>query len=148
MGSIKFLNHFYCFWLIVFFLNSAYSQDSIPKSVSVNSLMIKSVFSDYSPSVPKKRVLLNLKNGKANPLTYLAAGMLFLYQNILSEQISADCSYQMSCSEYTKKCIEKYGIIKGTFIGLHQLSCCVPTIREDHCDHKVSEKGKVINGLE
>jgi putative component of membrane protein insertase Oxa1/YidC/SpoIIIJ protein YidD len=148
MESIKFINHFYCFLLVVFIFNTTYSQDSIPKSGNLNSLMIQSVFSDYSPSVSKKRGLLNLKNGKSNPLTYLAAGMLFFYQNIVSEQISADCSYQMSCSEYTKRCIEKFGIIKGTFIGLHQLSCCVPNIREDHCDHKVSEKGKIINGIQ
>lgn len=140
--------------LILFFVlcgfNSTFSvaQDTLIQGENLNSLVLNSVFSEYSTPIKKKRVLLNLSNEKVNFLTYMAAGMLFVYQNVISEQISANCTYEISCSEYTKKCIEKYGIIKGTFIGLHQLSCCVPKIEDDYCAHKISENGKIINVIE
>lgn len=36
------------------------------------------------------------------------------------------CRYYPTCSEYTKQAIEKYGLIKGTFIGLKRILRCNP----------------------
>ncbi len=137
-----------CLIFCVFQCSYLFTQDSIREERNLNELVLNSVFSEYSTPIKKKRVLLNLSNDNVNYLTYMAAGMLFIYQNVISEQISANCTYEISCSEYTKKCIEKYGIIKGTLIGLHQLSCCVPKIEDDYCAHKLSKNGKILNTIE
>lgn len=36
------------------------------------------------------------------------------------------CKYYPTCSEYTKQAIEKYGLIRGSFIGLKRILRCNP----------------------
>lgn len=36
------------------------------------------------------------------------------------------CKYYPTCSEYTKQAVEKYGIIKGCFIGIWRILRCNP----------------------
>lgn len=36
------------------------------------------------------------------------------------------CKYYPTCSEYTKQAIEKYGLIRGAFIGLKRILRCNP----------------------
>jgi uncharacterized protein len=84
---------------------------------------------------------------KLNPFLYLAAGSMFFYQSIISEQISADCMYEISCSEYTKRAIEREGFLKGMLIGLHQLHCCVGFILDDYEGNQVNDQGRIINHI-
>lgn len=52
-----------------------------------------------------------------------------LYKKIISPIISAEgyhCKFYPSCSEYTKQAIEKYGIFKGTFLGIKRILRCNP----------------------
>ena len=37
-----------------------------------------------------------------------------------------NCKYYPSCSEYTKQAIEKYGAIKGSFLGIIRIIKCNP----------------------
>ncbi len=36
------------------------------------------------------------------------------------------CKYEPTCSEYTKQAIEKYGIIKGIWLGFIRILKCNP----------------------
>lgn len=36
------------------------------------------------------------------------------------------CKYNPSCSEYTKQAIEKYGCLKGIFLGIGRILRCNP----------------------
>ena len=36
------------------------------------------------------------------------------------------CKYYPTCSEYTKQAIEKYGLLKGIFLGAWRLIRCNP----------------------
>ena len=36
------------------------------------------------------------------------------------------CKFEPTCSEYTKQAIEKYGAIKGVFLGLKRILRCNP----------------------
>lgn len=52
-----------------------------------------------------------------------------LYKKIISPIISPEgyhCKFYPSCSEYTKQAIEKYGIFKGTFLGIKRILRCNP----------------------
>lgn len=138
--------------IVVFFFSPLISQEPSSKDNVLNEQLLKETFSAYKSSTTTKRLFLDLRNEKLgtklNPLTYLAAALLYVYQNVISEQISANCNYQISCSEYTKRCIERYGLIKGTLLGLHQLSCCIPNIQDQHCDYVISDQNKIINEVE
>lgn len=118
---------------------------------SLTTAIISHEFSDLQFVKSSKRKFLNLSNSgfirKVNPLTYVGASLLFFYQRVISEQISADCTYQTSCSETTKRAIEKYGLIKGALLGVHQLSTCVPGNVHEHPSHIINEQGKIINDL-
>ena len=48
------------------------------------------------------------------------------YQKYISPIFGKKCKYYPSCSEYTKQAIEKYGAIKGCFIGLWRIIRCNP----------------------
>ena len=48
------------------------------------------------------------------------------YQKYISPLFGKKCKYYPSCSEYTKQAIEKYGAIKGCFIGLWRIIRCNP----------------------
>ena len=37
-----------------------------------------------------------------------------------------DCKYYPTCSEYTKQAIEKYGFIKGIYLGFIRILKCNP----------------------
>ncbi|MFZ2664343.1 MAG: membrane protein insertion efficiency factor YidD [Patescibacteria group bacterium] len=36
------------------------------------------------------------------------------------------CRFTPSCSEYTYQAVEKYGVLKGSFIGLWRIARCNP----------------------
>jgi putative membrane protein insertion efficiency factor len=38
----------------------------------------------------------------------------------------AACRFQPTCSEYTYQAISRYGIIRGSFIGLKRIARCHP----------------------
>jgi uncharacterized protein len=61
---------------------------------------------------------------KLNPVGFLFGGSLFIYQNLLSKHLSADCLFTPSCSEFSKEAIAKAGIIKGTLLAIDRLNRC------------------------
>ena len=42
------------------------------------------------------------------------------------ENLGVHCKYEPTCSEYTKQAIEKYGVIKGTLLGIKRILKCNP----------------------
>lgn len=48
-----------------------------------------------------------------------------IYQKI-SKYTPATCRFTPTCSEYTKQAIEKYGIVKGIWLGLKRIVKCHP----------------------
>ena len=154
MGKQAFIYLQYQKSLLIFSicLHSHLTIAQVEKKDFVSVKISQTVLEEFHYKEKPKRKLLNLEHAKwstkLNPLTYLAVGLMYGYQNVLSEQISANCTYQISCSEMTKKSIEKYGLIKGTLFGLHQLTNCSRSILKDHCEHVISPDNKIINQVE
>ena len=50
------------------------------------------------------------------------------YQIAISPFIGgrAACRFSPTCSEYTRQAIEKYGLIRGTWMGIKRISRCRP----------------------
>jgi len=80
-------------------------------SFTLQQKLLKASFDTTLHQKTKARKLVSPKNDitKINPLFYVGGTLLFLYQNVFSEQIQAQCAYQISCSEYTKLSIQKKG---------------------------------------
>ena len=60
-----------------------------------------------------------------NLLVWLING----YQKHISlwlESKNINCKFYPTCSEYTKQAIEKYGAIKGSFLGIKRILKCNP----------------------
>lgn len=61
-----------------------------------------------------KQVLINLIN---------------FYQRHISlwlDSKNIKCKFYPTCSDYTKQAIEKYGVIKGVFLGIKRILRCNP----------------------
>lgn len=116
---------------------------------ALNRKIIESSF-DHTQQTSSLRKLPKFKKRKIlfNPLNYLGAGFLFVYQNVFSEQIQASCVYQTSCSEYTKLSVARYGIFIGTLRGFNQLSECDVRAKYEHEDVFITSDGKIIKPLE
>ncbi len=82
-----------------------------------------------------------------NPLSYVGAGLMFAYQNSISEQMQTNCMYEISCSEYTKRSIQESGIVAGVLKGFYQLSECHPAALYEH-PRSFINGGKIINRIE
>lgn len=55
--------------------------------------------------------------------------LINLYKKTLSPILNyfgIKCKYYPTCSEYSKQAIEKYGIIKGCFLGIKRILKCNP----------------------
>ncbi|MDR1867282.1 MAG: membrane protein insertion efficiency factor YidD [Treponema sp.] len=52
--------------------------------------------------------------------------MIRVYQLAISPHFQSCCRYYPTCSRYMYQAIQKYGTIKGIFLGLKRLMRCHP----------------------
>ena len=55
--------------------------------------------------------------------------LLKIYKKYISpifEKFGVKCKYYPTCSEYMRQAIEKYGALKGTYLGIKRLIKCNP----------------------
>jgi hypothetical protein len=52
--------------------------------------------------------------------------LIRLYQKSISRLLPSSCRFYPSCSEYTFQAIEKYGILKGGWMGVRRIGRCHP----------------------
>ena len=51
---------------------------------------------------------------------------IILYQKILSPFFPSSCRFTPTCSEYSKQSILKYGLLKGSYLGVKRILKCHP----------------------
>lgn len=49
-----------------------------------------------------------------------------VYKKGISPVIGRNCKFYPTCSEYTLQAIEKYGSLKGSFLGIKRILKCNP----------------------
>jgi putative membrane protein insertion efficiency factor len=59
----------------------------------------------------------------------LFIGLIQIYRRFLSPMLPPTCRYEPSCSLYTVQAIEKYGALKGLFMGIRRVLRCHPFAR-------------------
>jgi uncharacterized protein len=56
----------------------------------------------------------------------LALGMIRFYKRFLSPMLPSACRFEPTCSMYTYQAIERYGVIRGTWLGAKRIARCHP----------------------
>ena len=56
---------------------------------------------------------------------FCLAAILFYRRNV-SPLLPPSCIYTPTCSEYTYQAIEKYGVVKGIWLGFKRILRCHP----------------------
>ena len=59
----------------------------------------------------------------------LAVLMVRGYQVTLAPLLPSACRYQPSCSAYTIEAIERYGALRGVWLGARRILRCHPFVR-------------------
>ena len=69
--------------------------------------------------------MILLKGNKNFFMKKLILFLISIYQKI-SRHTPPVCGFYPTCSEYTRQAIEKYGVLKGGWLGLKRISKCHP----------------------
>jgi len=56
----------------------------------------------------------------------LALALIKLYQATLSPFIGRSCRFTPTCSQYAYEAIERFGVGRGTWLGIRRLARCNP----------------------
>jgi len=56
----------------------------------------------------------------------LALALIRLYKRFLSPMLPSSCRFHPTCSMYTYEAIEKYGVLKGGWMGVRRIARCHP----------------------
>ncbi|MEE3168455.1 MAG: membrane protein insertion efficiency factor YidD [SAR202 cluster bacterium] len=59
-------------------------------------------------------------------MKYAVLSLIWVYQKTLSPLLPTSCRYSPSCSNYSHEAVEKYGVIKGVWLGVKRLGRCRP----------------------
>ncbi len=59
----------------------------------------------------------------------VALGLIRFYKRFISPMLPPSCIYHPSCSEYTYQAIDKYGLLRGGWLGFKRILRCHPFAR-------------------
>jgi putative membrane protein insertion efficiency factor len=59
-------------------------------------------------------------------MKFLVLGFLQLYKTSISPFLPPACRFQPTCSVYMMEAVEKYGALKGTWMGVKRILRCQP----------------------
>ena len=62
----------------------------------------------------------------------LVLDLLGLYKAMISPFLPPACRFEPTCSEYAKQAIEKYGVVRGMWMGLKRVLRCQPFCEGGH----------------
>ena len=61
-----------------------------------------------------------------NPFRALALALLRSYKRFISPLLPPMCRFEPTCSVYTMNAVEKYGVVRGVWLGIRRLARCHP----------------------
>ena len=65
-------------------------------------------------------------------MKFLVLDLIGIYKAVLSPFLPPACRFEPACSEYARQAVEKYGAVKGTWLGLVRILRCQPFCKGGH----------------
>ncbi|MEP6849648.1 MAG: membrane protein insertion efficiency factor YidD [Acidobacteriota bacterium] len=65
-------------------------------------------------------------------MKFLVLDLLSVYKTFMSPFLPPACRFEPTCSEYTREAVEKYGAIRGTWMGVKRILRCQPFCKGGH----------------
>lgn len=65
-------------------------------------------------------------------MKFLVLDLLGVYKALVSPFLPPACRFEPSCSEYMRQAVEKYGPLKGTWMGVKRILRCQPFCKGGH----------------
>ncbi|MCZ4694210.1 membrane protein insertion efficiency factor YidD [Ancylomarina euxinus] len=122
INQIYKLTFTFSFILCLCILTQAQSKES-----SNIQLILKTKTNTLNTKKPSREYIYKNEKSwlkKYNPISLGFGSLLYLYQNVLSQQFSADCLYHPTCSDFSKDAIREYGLVKGIFLSSDRICRC------------------------
>lgn len=77
----------------------------------------------YSVLFPRPRTVIGWILA---PLTWLLIALIRLYQKLISPGLPPSCRFAPSCSQYALEALQRYGALRGVWLGARRLVRCHP----------------------
>ena len=135
------------FITLIFLKINCFGQNSIDEI----ALLKEQNFKEIKFDVRKPSYLFSNTNNllvKYNPVSLTFGGLLYFYQKAISPQISVDCPYEINCSNFSKKCIQHFGLLKGVSLTADRLTRCSQFTLIDIKPIDFNNKNKIIDRIE
>lgn len=59
-------------------------------------------------------------------MKHIALALIRFYKRFISPALPSACRFHPTCSQYTYEAIERYGVIKGGWLGIKRIARCHP----------------------
>lgn len=56
----------------------------------------------------------------------LVVRLIRIYQNLVSSNLGANCRYRPTCSSYAAEAITRFGVVRGSWMGIKRIGRCHP----------------------
>ncbi|MGD9563611.1 MAG: membrane protein insertion efficiency factor YidD [Pyrinomonadaceae bacterium] len=65
-------------------------------------------------------------------MKFLVLDLLGVYKAVVSPFLPPACRFEPTCSEYARGAVEKYGVLRGVWMGLKRIIRCQPFCKGGH----------------
>ncbi|MEO8041243.1 MAG: membrane protein insertion efficiency factor YidD [Acidobacteriota bacterium] len=65
-------------------------------------------------------------------MKFLVLDLLGIYKAMVSPFLPPACRFEPTCSDYARQAVEKYGAVRGTWMGLKRILRCQPFCKGGH----------------
>ncbi len=65
-------------------------------------------------------------------MKFLVLDILSIYKVAVSPFLPPACRFEPTCSDYTRQAVEKYGAMRGTWMGVKRILRCQPFCKGGH----------------
>ncbi len=117
-------------------------------SIDIDTVLNHSFAKNRVEYKPKFLFIPNKKIIKYNPVSLAFGSLMYFYQRVISPQLSSNCPYEISCSNYSKVVIDRYGIIKGIALTSYRLMRCNRMAAKDLSPLNFDKAGEIIDDPE
>ena len=120
----------YCYLLLIFLFSFSLSQaqsDSDFDVILSKKFYSEADFNYYTGNMNSQEVLQTKSHSflyKINPVILVLKGAMYAYQNSLSQQLSKQCPYEITCSNFAKASLKEFGLFKGMIISTDRILRC------------------------